>query len=168
MSATVNYLLGDTFSRENNNSHLFNDAAYLQYFIMQWLTGLKLLLLMYNIGTDKIVGLVQDCSASIANALEILQSYTQPPKWFHLDQFRFQLVIFTCQVPCSFPLETFWPVFLQYPLAICSYCAGSPAVLRPYPRGFYGVSCPSPGLYVAGPLHQCDPKWNIDSSGPFY
>ena len=30
---------------------------------------------------DKIDGLVQDCSNSIANALELLQSCTKPSKW---------------------------------------------------------------------------------------
>ena len=30
---------------------------------------------------DKIDGLVQECSNSIANALELLQSCTKPPKW---------------------------------------------------------------------------------------
>ena len=34
---------------------------------------------------DDIDGLVQDCSNSIANAMELLQSSTKPSTWQHLD-----------------------------------------------------------------------------------
>ena len=34
-----------------------------------------------NYYIDEVDGLVQDCSNSIANALELLQSCTKPSKW---------------------------------------------------------------------------------------
>ena len=72
---------------------------------------------MYNIGTDKTVGLVQDCSTSIANALEILQSYTQPPKWFHLDQFHYflyLLVKFFVHFPLKLSGQFFCSIFSPF------------------------------------------------------
>ena len=52
-------------------------------------------------------GLVQDCSNSIANALELLQPYTKPSKWcsFHVSRF---------QITLAYLVAVKWPQRMYY------------------------------------------------------
>ena len=71
-----------------------------------------------------IIGLVQDCSISIAKALEILQSCTKPSIWWHykdnmgiliwimldlVTQFKYQICVCGCQL-----LHTMWSKLKKY------------------------------------------------------
>ena len=69
-------------------------------------------------------GLVQDCSNSTANALELLQSCTKPSIWFWWRRFGWWLVV--CSVPCHGPLTRYVKLWV-------AHAPGMPGTFSPPP-----------------------------------
>ena len=76
-------------------------------------------------------GLVQDCSISIANALEILQSCTKP-SIYRLSAHRFLLLVPELQMSCRH-LTTWWCQQMKTFSSLLALCEGNLLVTSGFP-----------------------------------